>query len=118
MKYASGVPSGAGLEIVETPAFARSCRGVLTEEEVAEIKQDLALRPNAGVPVSEGGGVRKLKCAASGRGKRGGARVMYVYFADRRRIYLLFAFKKSQQEDLARDQLHALAKVAKELKRQ
>ena len=47
--------------------------------------------------------VRKFRVAASGRGKRGGARVIYFFCGDDLPIFLLAAFAKNDRADLTRN---------------
>ena len=42
--------------------------------------------------------------ASEGRGKRGGARVIYIDILTKERLYLLFAYPKNVQEDLTSEQ--------------
>jgi hypothetical protein len=60
--------------------------------------------------------VRKLRVAASGRGKRGGARVIYFYFDRHNPIYLLAVFAKNERSDLSAAQRNTLAKAIARLK--
>lgn len=70
--------------------------------------------PKAGKVMPGSGGLRKIRIPLSGRGKRGGGRVIY-YFLDRLdRIYLLFFFPKNEQADLTRDQLRAIKLLLEE----
>lgn len=61
------------------------------------------------------GGLRKLRWAASGRGKRGGARVIYYLQASVDRIYLVYGYVKAKQEDLTPQQLKVLAELMEEI---
>jgi hypothetical protein len=51
-----------------------------------------------------------------GRGKRGGARVIYYRHVSIERIYLIYAYVKSDQEDLTREQIKSLAQLMKDIK--
>lgn len=117
MRYANGVPSFA-VTVIETPTFARSSKGVLTEEEIAELKLTLETNPNAGVVLKGLEGCRKLRLGAQGRGKRGGARVVYLVVSARGRIYLLLAYSKAGQKDLSKQQRLMLSQAAKKVKSQ
>jgi hypothetical protein len=55
---------------------------------------------DAGDLISRSGGLRKIRVAASGRGKRGGARVIYYWVVAKDQIYMLLAYAKNAQEDL------------------
>lgn len=54
--------------------------------------------------------------SAHGRGKRGGARVIYYWHVPRHRIYLLYGYVKSKREDLTPQQVKVLAELMKGLK--
>ncbi len=47
--------------------------------------------------------------ALQGRGKRGGARVIYYWVTSRSQIYMPLAYAKNVQEDLTDSQLKALS---------
>lgn len=56
--------------------------------------------PDARDVIPGAGGVRKLRWAAKGKGKRGGARIIYLYVAIAERIYLLRCYAKNVRTDL------------------
>lgn len=64
-------------EYLETPSFTRMLVEYLDDEEYVQLQRTLNDRPAAGVVVPGSGGVRKLRWGLSGRGKRGGLRVLY-----------------------------------------
>ena len=68
--------------VAETGQFLISVKGLLTDNELADLKVSLALNPLCGDVIPESGGIRKARWGAKGRGKRGGARVIY-FFHDR-----------------------------------
>ena len=67
------------LEFVYTALFERTRKGVLPDEEVKAVEDDLLNNPRAGAVMSNTGGVRKTRAAMDGRGKRGSGRVAYLY---------------------------------------
>ena len=71
------------------------------------------LRPSAGALIKGSGGLRKIRWSVRGEGKRGGLRIIY-YWDPPETIFLLFPYKKSEQEDLTPAQLKALKGVVKE----
>lgn len=91
-------------ESVRTKPFEDSAKGILGEEEIRRLEEDLVLNPRAGDVIVGTGGVRKTRVAVEGRGKRGGARVAYLYLEVRERIYLLYAFAKNEQANLTADE--------------
>ena len=68
----------------------------------------LAARPDAGAIIRSSGGIRKLRWAGSGRGKRGGLRVIYFWWIAKGRISMLLVYPKNEMDDLTADQLKRL----------
>jgi hypothetical protein len=99
------------VSIVELQAFIRDTEGVLADSEKAELKGYLAANPEAGVVVPGTGGVRKLRWAASGRGKRGGGRVIYYFHDEEMPLFLFNVFTKAAKSDLTGQEKKALTKV-------
>ena len=79
----------------------------LPDEAYRALQWLLLLRPDAGALIPGSGGLRKLRWALPGRGKRGGVRVIY-YWKPVDRLYLLFMYPKNARGDLAPRQLKAL----------
>jgi len=73
-------------------------------------------RPEAGNVIPGSGGVRKLRWAAKGKGKRGGARIVYLYVVIAARIYLLRCYAKNAKTDLTPDEKKQLRQIAAHLK--
>ena len=61
---------------VETKLFTRLIDEYLSDDEFAALQLSLAVNPEAGDVIKGTGGVRKMRWAGSGRGKRGGLRVI------------------------------------------
>ncbi|MCC7373225.1 MAG: type II toxin-antitoxin system RelE/ParE family toxin [Verrucomicrobiales bacterium] len=95
---------------VRSVRFERGCRGVLEEEDLVALELALVAKPDAGKLIKNGDGLRKLRWGASGRGKRGGARVIYYWWTADRRILLLDVYTKNEKEDLSGDELKKLKK--------
>ena len=72
--------------------------------------------PNIGQVIPGAGGARKLRWAAKGKGKRGGARIVYLYVVIAARIYLLRCYAKSVKTDLTADERKELRQIAAHLK--
>jgi hypothetical protein len=87
---------------VRLPSYESSARWVLTEEDELALERALLANPEAGATIAGTGGVRKIRVGreAHGRGKRGGARVIYDLRSSLGRIYLLFAYAKGDSDDL------------------
>jgi len=102
------------MELIETPIFTKKITGVLSDDEYCELQWALAINPEMGSVIPGGGGLRKLRWKASGKGKRGGVRVIYYVYARDQRIYLLYTYKKSEQDDLTHKQLKILREYVKD----
>ncbi|MBX7235982.1 MAG: type II toxin-antitoxin system RelE/ParE family toxin [Caldilineales bacterium] len=99
---------------IETPLFTKLVSDYLSDEEYAELQQVILLRPEAGTVIPGSGGLRKLRWAVGQQGKRGGLRVIYYWVTADSIIYLLFLYRKNEQEDLTPDQLSVLRRLIKE----
>lgn len=91
----------APVSVIETPEFLSATGKLLSEDERAALVTYLALNPTAGDLVPGTGGVRKLRWRLEGRGKRGGARVIYFYHSGTMPLFLLTAFAKNEREDIS-----------------
>ena len=98
--------------VVETPVFTKRVLQTLDDEEYRLLQTALVAAPETGSVIPRGGGLRKLRWAGSGRGKRGGARVIYRWFPERDRLLMLFVFLKNERDDLSAQQLKRLRLVA------
>ena len=103
--------------VVETPPYLADAERLLNAEERATIVDTVSAEPRCGVIIPGTGGVRKLRIAASGRGKRGGARVVYLYGGVDVPVFLLATFAKNEKSDLSQAERNNLAKVTSELMR-
>jgi hypothetical protein len=101
-------PSGDYQEFIYTDEFLDSVDGLLTDAELRELEAELLHSPTKGPVVAGTGGVRKMRFALPGRGKSGGARVLYVYAPHDQRIYFLLAYPKNVRDTLTQAEKNAL----------
>lgn len=87
-------------EFIETPFFTKALEHYLDDDEYAKLQQHLNEHPEAGAVVPGSGGVRKLRWAVAGRGKRGGLRVIYYLRSARGEIWMLTLYAKNVREDI------------------
>ncbi len=96
---------------IELPIFIRCAAGLFSDEDIRVIQNTLLENPNAGDLIQGGRGLRKLRVPLTGRGKRGGARVIYYHRVSQSQCYLIYAYAKNVAADLTPDQLQKLAAV-------
>lgn len=89
------------ISVVETPEFLSATRKLMSEEERALLVDYLAYNPVAGELIPGTGGVRKLRWGMEGRGKRGGARVIYFHHGSRMPLFALTAYAKNERANLS-----------------
>ena len=100
--------------LVETSVFTRQVAAALSDDVYRQLQVALAERPDLGARVPDGGGLRKVRWAAPGRGKRGGVRVIYYWAVKRELIVMLFLYPKNVQGDLSAQQLRVLRRIIEE----
>lgn len=96
---------------VETPTFTRRVLELLDDESYGGLQAWLAQHPDSGDIIRGSGGLRKIRWAAKGHGKRGGVRVIYYWWLGRDRISMLFVYPKNEMDDLTAGQLKQLRRA-------
>lgn len=96
------------VRFVETSTFTGQVYRHFDESTFRELQLSLLLRPEQGLLIPGAGGLRKLRYRGSGRGKRGGVRVIYYWKPAESTCYLLFVYAKNEQGDLTPSQARAL----------
>jgi mRNA-degrading endonuclease RelE of RelBE toxin-antitoxin system len=102
------------VELIETPTFTRQIKDLLTDDDYGEFQSRLAANPELGARIKGSGGIRKVRVGLPGRGKRGGARLIYYWAVRKDLILLLCAYPKNMTADLSPKQIAHLAKAVKE----
>lgn len=85
---------------VESPVFTRLVDELLSDEDYAAFQHWIAAQPEAGDLIPGTGGLRKVRWAADGTGKRGGVRVIYFCVVEQAEIRLLLIYRKGVKDDL------------------
>lgn len=101
---------------VELPPFIAFAAEWWSDEDLRRMQNVLQAQPDAGDLIRGSSGLRKLRWATQGRGKRGGARVIYYWHVPGDRIYLIYAYAKNEPEDLTPAQVRTLAELMKDIK--
>ncbi len=101
--------------IIETPTFSTLAEKMLSQAEHDALTAALLHDPEAGDVIAGGGGIRKLRIALQGRGKSGGARVIYFFINRANEIHLIFIYAKNKRENITAQEKAIFKAIAKEL---
>jgi mRNA-degrading endonuclease RelE of RelBE toxin-antitoxin system len=99
---------------IETPTFTKQIVSLLEDDDYAELQNWIKSRPDSGKLIKGGGGLRKVRWSGSGRGKRGGIRVIYYWVSKEGKIIMLLAYPKNEMDDLSKDQVKRLRQLVEE----
>ena len=102
------------MRFVETPVFTRVITAAIADEQYQRLQIALILRPEQGDVIRGTGGLRKVRWALPGSGKRGGLRIIYYWSAGDRAFYMVYAYAKNEQGDLSATQARALGRLVRE----
>ncbi|QIM62194.1 DNA-binding protein [Pasteurellaceae bacterium Orientalotternb1] len=94
--------------IAETAQFKAQVEKVWNEDERLAFISFIAENPLAGDAIPQANGLRKIRWQASGRGKRGGARVIYFNLLENGLIVLLSIYTKNEKENLSPQEIKQL----------
>lgn len=105
----------------KTAAYVSACKKAkISAQDENRLLDELAKNPTKGDVIPNSGGFRKVRMAINGRGKRGGARVIYMYVItttenDDDIVYLVMIYAKNEKTNLTADELKILRALAKEM---
>lgn len=100
--------------IREATVFTRRVTRILDDEEYRLLQLHFVANPEAGDLIPGANGLRKLRWSGSGRGKRGGSRLIYYWLISMTSILLLLMlYAKNERDDLTKLQLRQLAELAR-----
>jgi len=102
------------MRFVETPIFTKVITRLLEDDEYRSLQIALMLRPEQGPIIRGAGGLRKVRWAKAGGGKRGGLRVIYFWAPAEQAFYMLYAYAKNELGDLTPAQARTLGQLVRE----
>lgn len=92
----------------ESPAFTKAVLQILREEDYFGLQDLLIDTPDAGDVIPGSKGLRKIRVASGGKGKRGGSRVIYYWYVDPEKIQFCRIYEKSNQADLSKPEIQKI----------
>ncbi|MDQ2776374.1 MAG: type II toxin-antitoxin system RelE/ParE family toxin [Acidobacteriota bacterium] len=95
------------MTVVETVQFLKDAEGLMSESDRARLVKFIGANPQAGDLIPETGGVRKLRWALQGGGKRGGA----LFHNEALPVFLLALYGKNERANLSKAERNAMARV-------
>ena len=100
---------------VELPASQRHRSEYLDDEAFSALQAALMADPESGDVIQDTGGLRKVRFADSrrGKGKRGGLRAIYYWWAPGRQFWLFTLYGKGEVSDLTSEQRKVFREVLK-----
>jgi hypothetical protein len=101
----------APMTVVETARFLKDVKSMMSDSEREELVAFLGANPAAGEIIPETGGVRKIRWALAGRGKRGGARIIYYFHNEHLPVFLLAAYGKNEKANLSMAERNAMKRL-------
>jgi hypothetical protein len=103
---------------IELPLFTEQITDLLDDAEYGRFQAELLRVPGKGDVIPQSGGLRKIRMRLPGRGKRGGARVIYLHLPAYETIVLFYVYTKAQRENLSAEQLKRLRQAADVIKQE
>ena len=104
------------MRFVEASVFTKRVVRIADDDTYRRFQAELATNPGKGQVIQGAGGLRKARMAARGKGKRGGARIVYVYVVVAECVYLLRCYAKNVKTDLTAAEKRELRQIAAYLK--
>jgi hypothetical protein len=105
---------------VETIEFTQWVKEYLSDESLFDLQRQLLNDPGSGAVMPGCGGLRKIRVAdpRRGKGKRGGARVVYLHLEELDQIHFVTVYGKDQKDDLSADDKKLYRQLVEILKRE
>ncbi len=101
--------------VILLTSFRKSIKKLFPEAEIEALIDFLANQPEKGDVIPGTGGLRKLRWKVTGKGKRGGSRVIYYYHRPEWQLLLLTAYAKNEKADLSAKEKKVLSDMVRQV---
>jgi hypothetical protein len=98
------------LTFIHTPLYVSRAKKLLTDDDQRRAEEAICANPEGDGPKS---GIRKIRIPLEGRGKRGGARILYYLKTSRDTVLLLHVYAKNAKASLTVEEEHELKRIVK-----
>ena len=106
------------MTFIELPLFTELISDWVDDTSYAEFQKELLRQPYKGDVMQHAGGLRKVRMRLPGRGKSGGARVIYLYLERHDAIVFFYIYTKAKSENLTAEQLKRLRNAVATIKQE
>ena len=105
------------MKIVQTKRYLKDLKRLGAKaEDIDKLELEIATSPGSGDVIPGLEGIRKIRFSIGNKGKRGGGRAIYFLMVSEELAVMLFAYAKSEKEDLTNNEKKAAAKLIKEFR--
>jgi hypothetical protein len=95
------------MRIIHARTYLRSTKKLFSSDDLLRVDRIVSAEPTIGDIIPGTNGVRKVRLAFDGRGKRGGVRVIYYHWQAGGELHLIYAYAKNQKKDLTPEEKKA-----------
>jgi hypothetical protein len=106
------------LTFIELPLFTSLVTQITDDQHYRQLQNDLLKNPEKGDLIPRLHGLRKVRMALEGRGRSGGARVIYLNLPQHRVVIFFYIYTKARSENLTPDQERRLRTAVETIKRE
>ena len=108
--------------IIQTKTFSDDLDALIAENKLVasdyeELEKLLSVQPNLGALIPGTSGLRKFRLKSSSKGKRGGFRVCYFDFPERKQLFFIVIYGKNEQENISKEDKAVFKKLIEKIKR-
>ena len=96
--------------------FTKRLKQLNNEPQFLKVAARLQEHPELGDVIPGAGGLRKIRVALPGMGKRGGGRIIYLWLKEMNTLVFFWQYAKGESENISPEGKKALAAIAAQVK--